>query len=62
MSANNYLLIEHVSDTYYVNDVDADGGVGFRIDDEGYKTYGEALQAARDYMQDHIVEYGLRSN
>lgn len=57
MSANNYLLIEKVGDKYYVNNVDADGGGGFRVRDEGFNSLKEATKFAQDNLT--YVEYGI---
>lgn len=58
MSANNELLIQKYKDGYRVSDIDEMGG--HFIQDKPVKTLEEAVRLANKYLEDNVVEYGLR--
>lgn len=64
MSANNELVISKLDDGLWyvddcdIDDIDAEGG--HFINDKGYRTLENAIKAANKYMEDNLVEYGLR--
>lgn len=62
MSADNYLMIKKslYVKQYMLQDCCASSGAVTVIG--VYKTEGQAVKAARKYMKEEIVEYGLNFN
>lgn len=59
MSANNQIIIRRIDKRFFVEDVDVDTQHARPIHDAPYARLQHAIRAAKDYMQEHEVEYGL---
>jgi len=60
MSANNQLVIVKSTDGYQVTEAQVESIFGFKISNKIHKTLEQAVREANKYLEDNVVEYGLR--
>jgi len=57
MSSNNCLIISLKKNKFVIVDTCVDTGEGFEVGKEG--TLAEAIEKAKKYMGENLVEYGM---
>jgi hypothetical protein len=60
MSANNQLLIEKYHLGWKVSEIDVESGDEVKISKKLHKTLEQAVREANKYLENNVVEYGLR--
>jgi len=57
MSSNNELVINKTKTGFRIDDVCIDTGCGIKVGTT--KTLRQAINKAKEYMKDNLVEYGI---